>query len=162
MDTCPTRVVVGACGHPHADAALEYAAGYAARRQGEIVAVHVTPPPPPWAFWDLGGVLAEWSAQDRQAAFDRADRVLRRGRPWRFRTASGPVAQCLARVARDERAALVVLGARAGENPPRWPRLSARGRVARALAGCGTPVIQIPERLPAGGPLHVLHSGRVR
>lgn len=152
MTASRIRIVVGACGHPHSDAALRYAADQATRRAGEVLAVHVRRrwSPPLLSQYDLSSLALQVSDAWEELAFDQVRSALGDGTAaWRYTTGQGDVAGCLAAVARHVGAAAIVIG---GRRTGLLARTFSRS-VARCLSGSAIPVVAVsaPER-PTGSP----------
>jgi nucleotide-binding universal stress UspA family protein len=120
------RIVVGLDGSPGAQAAVDWAVRLRDALGAEVVAVHAV------------GLLEARHERDRPAGAEAADRV---------EIVDGPAVDVLLRAAERERAALVVVGARALDDHPERALGSTSLRV---LQGAGVPTLVVPASAPTG------------
>lgn len=140
--------VVGYDGHTHAAGTLRFAAEFATRLGARLQIVHVVdlddyPVDPDSAFWEKKAVEAV--DEERSAASATLSHWCGQ---WSYGVERGDPVQALTRVAEQESALLIVVGARAGGFLRQF--LSGRGSVANELSDGPFPVLVAPGAYSAG------------
>ena len=141
-----TKIIVAIDGSENAERAIAWCAEHAPALDAEVIAVHAIEPPrytglAPSYIW-----VRSASAQQRESRRERATRewckhLATSGVPFRVEVVDGEPADAVARVAREEGAALVVTG-RLGFGPVREHLV---GSTSRALThSLNVPLVIVP------------------
>jgi nucleotide-binding universal stress UspA family protein len=141
-----TKIVVATDGSEHAERAIEWCAEHAGALDAEVVVVHAMEPPrytgvAPSYIWVRAASVEQQKARRNRVAGEWCVPLSAAGVPFRVEVVEGDPAEAVARVAREEAAALVVTGRR-GLGPIRERLI---GSTSHALMhSLNLPLVSVP------------------